>query len=88
MLIKKQTCRGLTKSSICKCGDDIETIQHFSFDCDNYERLRFKIRYDCFVLGIACPPKLDLLIENPVLRDQFLVYVEKNVYPLIDTVCY
>ena len=70
--------RGLTKSSICKCGDDIETIHHFIFDCKNYERLRYKLRYYSFVLGIAWPPQLNLLIENPVLCVQFLVYIKNT----------
>ena len=70
--------RGLTKSSICKCGDDIETIHHFIYDCKNYEQLRYKLRYYSFVLGIAWPPQLNLLIENPVLCVQFLVYIKNT----------
>jgi hypothetical protein len=62
-------------SPLCLCLSDIETVEHFLFNCTLFTELRVSFKYSVLSRGISWPPELSAILENEALWSELTKFV-------------
>jgi hypothetical protein len=62
-------------SPLCLCLSDIETVEHFLFNCTLFTELRVSFKYSVLSRGISWPPELSAILENEARWSELTKFV-------------
>ena len=70
---------GVAADPVCKCGEYLETTDHYLFDCklESINRTNTIIKA-CFKSGISFPPARHIRLENKLLFDSLCIFLNSS----------
>ena len=70
---------GVTADPVCKCGEYLETTEHYLFYCklESINRTNTIVKA-CFKLGISFPPARHILLENKILFESLCTFLKSS----------